>query len=88
MLRKIFRRRHSGVADLVLLVCLSVTFAPFLMAQTAGTRGLAGKVTDASGGVVANAMVTATSVETGQTQSATAATDGTYKLDLAPEITG
>jgi hypothetical protein len=54
------------------------------MAQTAGTRGLAGKVTDASGGVVANATVTATSVETGQTQSATAETDGTYKLDLAP----
>jgi len=40
--------------------------------------------TDASGGVVANATVTATSVDTGQTQSAT--TDrriavGVYSLD-------
>jgi hypothetical protein len=45
---------------------------------------LTGRVTDASGGVVANAVVTATSVDAGQTQRATTGTDGTYKLDLPP----
>ncbi|MFZ0287760.1 MAG: carboxypeptidase-like regulatory domain-containing protein [Candidatus Sulfotelmatobacter sp.] len=84
MLRKIFRRRHSGVADLVLLVCLSVTFAPFLMAQTAGIGTLTGKVIDASGNAVANATVTATSVDNDQTRSATTATDGAYKFDGLP----
>jgi len=84
MLRKIFRRRHSGVADLVLLVCLSVTFAPFLMAQTAGIGTLTGKVIDASGNAVANATVTATSVDNDQTRSATTATNGAYKFDGLP----
>jgi len=45
---------------------------------------LTGRVTDASGGAVANATVTATNVETGQTQSATTGPNGTYKLDVAP----
>jgi hypothetical protein len=53
------------------------------MAQTAETGALTGRVTDASGGVVANATVTATSVETGQTQSATTGLDGGFKLDLS-----
>ena len=74
----------SSVSGLV-VVCLFAILAPFLTAQTAGTGGLTGKVTDASsGGVVANATVTATSVETGQMQSATAGTDGVYQLDVAP----
>jgi len=51
------------------------------MAQAAETGALTGRVADASGGVVANATVTATSVDTGQTQSATTGTDGTYKFD-------
>ncbi len=84
MLRKIFRRRHSGVADLVVLVCLSVTFAPFLMAQTAGIGTLTGRVIDASGNAVANATVTATSVDNDQTRSATTATNGAYKFDGLP----
>jgi Carboxypeptidase regulatory-like domain len=84
MLRKILRRRHSGVAGLVLLVCLSVTFAPFLMAQTAGIGTLTGRVIDAAGNAVANATVTARSVDNGQTRSATTATDGAYKFDGLP----
>ena len=67
-----------------LAVCLFVTLAPSLMAQTAGTGALTGRVTDASGTVVANATVTATSVDTGQARSATTGTDGTYKFDLLP----
>jgi len=45
---------------------------------------LTGKVTDASGGAVANATVTATSADTGQSRSATTATDGNYKFDQMP----
>jgi len=54
------------------------------MSQTTGTGALTGRVTDASGGVVANAVVTATSLDAGQTQRATTGTDGTYKLELPP----
>jgi hypothetical protein len=62
--------------------CLSVAFAPSLMAQTAGTGALTGRVTDASGNVIANATVTATSVDTGQISSATTGANGSYKFDL------
>jgi len=74
---------RSGVPG-VLVVCLLLTLAPSLIAQTAEPGALTGKVTDGSGGVVANATVTATSVDTGQSRSATTATDGTYKFDQMP----
>ncbi len=55
MLRKIFRNQHSGVRDLV-FVFLLVALAPSLMAQTSGPGAFTGRVTDASGGVIANAQ--------------------------------
>src|ERR1035437_10250455 len=84
MLRKIFRNRQYGVPGLVFFVGLSVAFAPFLMAQTAGTGKLTGRVIDASGNAIADATVTATSVDNGQMRSATTATDGSYKFDGLP----
>jgi hypothetical protein len=81
MLRKIFRNRYGG---LVFFAFLLVAFAPSLMAQTAETSVLTGRVTDASGAVVANATITATSVETGQIRSVTTGTDGSYKFDGLP----
>ena len=51
------------------------------MAQTA-TGVLTGTVSDKSGKAVANATVTATSIDTGQKQTANTGPDGTYKLDL------
>ncbi len=77
------RQWRSGVSG-VLTVCLLLTLAPSLIAQTTEPVALTGKVTDASGGAVANATVTATSVDTGQSRSATTATDGTYKFDQMP----
>ncbi|SPF41039.1 membrane hypothetical protein [Candidatus Sulfotelmatobacter kueseliae] len=68
----------------LLAVSLFGTWSPSLIAQTSGKGALTGRVTDASGGAVANATVTATSVETGQTQSATTGPNGTYTLDVAP----
>ncbi len=54
------------------------------MAQGTGTVALTGRVTDASGGAVANATVTATNVDKGQAQTATTGTDGSYKFDGLP----
>ena len=82
MLRNTSHSR-SRVPGLV-VVCVFVTLAPSLIAQTAGTGALTGRITDGSGGVVENTTVTATSVDTGQARSATTGTDGTYKFDLLP----
>jgi protocatechuate 3,4-dioxygenase beta subunit len=54
------------------------------MAQTAGTGVLTGRVTDTSGSVVANATVTTTSVDTGETRTATTGIDGSYKFEGVP----
>jgi hypothetical protein len=55
-----------------------------LMAQSAGTSGLSGTVTDPSGAAVPNVTVTITSNETGQVRTATTGTDGQYKVTLLP----
>jgi hypothetical protein len=83
MLRTTFRNRHGGVRVLG-LVCLLVTVASSLMAQAAGKGVLMGRVANASGGVVANAIVTVASVDGGQTRSATTGTDGSYQFDGLP----
>jgi Carboxypeptidase regulatory-like domain len=83
MLKNTFRNWRSRVSDLV-VVGLLVALTPFLTAQTAGTGALAGKVTDGSGSVVANATVTATSVDTSQARTVTTGADGSYKFELLP----
>ncbi len=55
--------------------------APPLIAQTT-TGVIRGTVSDKSGKAVANASVTATSLDSGQEQTANTGPDGTYKLDL------
>ncbi|MFZ0785945.1 MAG: TonB-dependent receptor [Candidatus Acidiferrales bacterium] len=67
------------VCLLALCICVSPAFA-----QSASTGALAGTVTDASGGVIAGATVTATSLETGQTRSTTTDANGLYKFSLLP----
>ena len=65
----------------LLFICLLVQVAPSLIAQT--TSGVVrGTVSDESGRAVANAAVTATSIDTGQKQTANTGPDGTYKLEL------
>ncbi len=80
MLSNLWRESVSRL----LVITLFGMLGPALMAQTAAKSALTGRVTDASGSAVANATVTATSIEIGQMQSATTGPDGTYKLDLAP----
>ncbi len=76
--------KRAGVVSRALVICLLVQGAPSLIAQIAAPGTLRGTVTDASGTVVANAVVTATSTDTGQTQRTITGTDGAYKFDLPP----
>jgi Carboxypeptidase regulatory-like domain len=78
MLSNLWRSSVSGLV----VVSLFGMLAPSLIAQTAGKGVLTGKVTDPSGGVVANASVTATNIDSGQEQTATTGPDGMYKLEL------
>lgn len=68
----------------LLLFGLMISLVPSMMAQTASTGGLTGTITDATGSVVPNAKVTATSVDTGQVRATTTGQDGTYKFSLLP----
>ena len=83
MLRNTLRHWRSGVRGL-LVVYVFVTLASSLLAQTAGTGALTGTVTDPTGAPVAFALVTTTSVDTGQVQPAATGTDGTYRFSLPP----
>jgi hypothetical protein len=57
-------------------------FAPSLGAQTASTGALSGAVTDSSGAVVPNVMVTAVSTGTGRVRTAVTGSDGVYNIPL------
>src|SRR5437016_6398014 len=57
-------------------------FLFFVLAQTAGTGALTGRVMDSSGAVLPGATVTATSLDTGQSRTATTGEDGGYSLNL------
>jgi hypothetical protein len=83
MSRNLLHNWRTSVSGLV-VGCLLATLPSYLIAQANGPGSLTGKVSDASGGVVANATVTATRVDTAETRNATAGTDGTYKFDLLP----
>src|ERR1017187_5179840 len=83
MLRHRSCRRSCAVSS-VLAICVLVQLAPPLLAQSTATGTLRGTVTGASGRVIANAVVTATRIDTEQTQKATTGADGAFKLDLPP----
>jgi Carboxypeptidase regulatory-like domain len=74
--------KHKNVCLWLFLFSFLSTFSA--MAQTAGTGALMGTLKDPSGGVVPNATVTATNVDTGQARNSTTGSDGTYKFDLLP----
>ena len=81
MLANIAHHRRACIAGLV-GVCLFVILAPSLMAQGTGT--LTGRLTDPSGDPVRFAMVTTTSVDTGQVLPAATGPYGIYKFSLPP----
>ena len=55
-----------------------------VQAQSASTGGLVGTVSDPSGGVIAGATVTATSLGTGQSRTTTTDANGAYRFSLLP----
>jgi len=67
-----------------LLAVLSLAGAPRLLAQSAGTAGVAGTVTDPSGAAVPQVTVTLTSADTGQSRTAVTGSDGAYRFTLLP----
>ncbi len=83
MTSKMFRNVRLAAILLVSFVAALAAGGP-VSAQSAGTGSLTGTVTDASGGVVPNVTVEATSVDTGQSHSATTGTDGAYRFSLLP----
>src|SRR5579863_4000136 len=68
----------------VLLFVFALLSFQSLNAQTAGTGALAGTIKDPSGAVVPNAMVTATSLDTGAVRTDMTGADGTYRFSLLP----
>ena len=68
----------------MLLAVLTIAFAPILLAQSAGTAGLTGTITDPSGAAVPNVTVTLTSNDTNQVRTATTGGDGVYRFTLLP----
>lgn len=73
------RSREALLAVLVVFLLSQLSLS--LLAQSADTAILRGTVTGPSGAPVANAIVTATNVENGQTRSATSEADGAFKFD-------
>src|SRR5665213_788332 len=65
-----------------LLILLRVP--SMMMAQSAGTGALTGTITDPTGAVVPNVIVTLTSTATNQVRTANTGADGTYKFSLLP----
>ena len=61
-----------------------IAAAPSLMGQTASTGALTGTVTDPSGAAIANVTVTAVSVGSGSSRTATTGGDGSYSIGLLP----
>src|SRR5579862_3956698 len=79
--KKLLCSQLALVAILTLLFAISV---PSLMAQSAGTSGLSGTITDPSGAAIPNVTVTLTSNDTNQARTATTGGDGQYKFTLLP----
>ena len=74
----------SQLVVAALFAVLLMVWAPSLMAQSAGTSGLTGTITDPSGAAIPNVAVTLTNSDTGQSRTTTTSADGTYKFTLLP----
>ena len=67
-----------------LIAAFLTIMMPVLLAQSSGTAGLTGTVTDPSGAAVPNVTVTLTSSDTNQARTATTSSDGVYRFTLLP----
>ena len=76
------REKYNSLSCLLVAIALCSVCVPVLVAQTGGT--IAGTLTNSSGVAVSEAVVTATSNETGQVRSATTNREGAYNLPVLP----
>src|SRR5687767_7104875 len=72
--------RTKAVWSLVVALCFALICAAPLSAQTVTTGNIAGTVTDAQGGVLPGAMVTAVHTDTGTNYEAVTGADGRYNI--------
>ena len=80
-----FPARYARLKALyVLSLIMFFALGPSLLAQTAGSGALTGTVTDSTGAVVPNAIVTVISADTGQQRTAKTGADGGYAINLLP----
>jgi len=70
--------KGSQMITRAVLLSAWILFAPWLPAQTEATGSLTGKLTETSGAPIANATVTATNPDTGQSRVATTGAHGSY----------
>jgi len=66
----------------LLVACLCLILVPSMIGQSSSTGALTGTVKDPSGGVIPNASVTLTNLNTGAVRTATSGADGTYRFTL------
>jgi len=76
--------KGSQMITRAVLLSAWILFAPWLPAQTEATGSLTGKLTETSGAPIANATVTATNPDTGQSRVATTGADGSYEFTMLP----
>ena len=74
------RLRTKAVMSLALVLCLALLSVSAATAQTVTTGNIAGTVTDAQGGVLPGATVTAVHTPTGTSYEAVTGTDGRYSI--------
>lgn len=74
------RLRTKAVWSLAAALCLSLFVSAPLAAQTVTTGNIIGTVTDAQGGVLPGAVVTATHTDTGTSYEAVAGADGHFSI--------
>src|SRR5215471_5673855 len=74
------RLRTKAVWSLAAALCLSLLVSAPLLAQTVTTGNISGTITDAQGGVLPGAVVTATHTDTGTSYEAVTGGDGHFSI--------
>ncbi len=74
------RLRTKAASSLLAVLCLAIVFAASAAAQTVTTGNIAGSVTDAQGGVLPGATVTAVHTSTGTSYEAVVGADGRFSI--------